>query len=89
MEIEHYPSFLRYLKRLSKNEKKDLDDAVRIVAKDVSIGELKKGDLNGIRVYKFHMVNRLTLLAYEYDEVIGIVSLSAATGFISLTQIDG
>jgi len=69
LEIEHYPSFLRYLKRLSKNEKKDLDDAVYTVAKDVSIGEMKKGDLNGIRVYKFRMVKQLTLLAYEYDEV--------------------
>jgi len=30
---------------------------------------LKKGDLNGIRVYKFHMVNKLALLAYEYNDV--------------------
>jgi hypothetical protein len=29
---------------------------------------LKKGDLNGIRVYKFRMVNQLALLAYEYDD---------------------
>ena len=68
MEIEHYPSFLRYFKRLSKNEKKDLDEAVRAVAKDVSIGEMKKGDLNGIRDYKSHMVNRFTLLAYDYND---------------------
>jgi mRNA-degrading endonuclease RelE of RelBE toxin-antitoxin system len=69
VEIIHYSSFLRALKRLQKNEKKDLDDAVRAIAKDTSIGELKKGDLNGVRVYKFHMVNQLALLAYEYDEV--------------------
>jgi len=69
LEIIHYPSFLKALKRLRKNEKKDLDDAVRAVAKDINIGELKKGDLNGIRVYKFHMVNQLALLAYEYDDV--------------------
>jgi len=54
---------LKSLKRLRKNEKKSLDDAVSAVAKDINIGEL---NLNGIRVYKFHMVN---LLAYEYDEV--------------------
>jgi hypothetical protein len=30
---------------------------------------MKKGDLKGIKVYKFHMVNHLTLLAYEYDDV--------------------
>jgi mRNA-degrading endonuclease RelE of RelBE toxin-antitoxin system len=69
VEILHYPSFLKAIKRLKKNEKTDLDNAVRAVASDISIGELKKGDLNGIRVYKFHMVNQLALLAYEYDDV--------------------
>jgi mRNA-degrading endonuclease RelE of RelBE toxin-antitoxin system len=77
LEIIHYPSFLKALKRLRKNEKKDLDDAVRAVAKDINIGELKKGDLNGIRVYKFHMVNQLTLLAYEYDETNDTLTLLA------------
>ena len=77
MEIIHYPSFLKALKRLRKNEKKDPDDAVRAVAKDTSIGELKKGDLNGVRVYKFHMVNQLALLAYEYDDVNDTLTLLA------------
>ena len=77
MEIIHYPSFLKTLKRLRKNEKRDLDDAVRAVAKDISIGELKKGDLNGIRVYKFHMVNQLALLAYEYDDANDTLALLA------------
>jgi len=77
MEIIHYPSFLKALKRLRKNEKKDLDDAIRAVAKDTSIGELKKGDLNGIRVYKFHMVNQLALLAYEYDDINDTLTLLA------------
>ena len=63
--------------RLQENDKKDLDDAVRVIAKDTSIGELKKGDLNGIRVYKFHMVNRLALLAYEYDDVTDTLTLLA------------
>ena len=77
MEIVHYPSFSRALKRLSKNEKKDLDDAVRAVAKDTNIGELKKGDLNGVRVYKFHMVGQLALLAYEYDDTNDTLTLLA------------
>jgi mRNA-degrading endonuclease RelE of RelBE toxin-antitoxin system len=77
MEIVHYPSFLKALKRLQANEKKDLDDAVRAVVEDISIGELKKGDLNGVRVYKFHMVNQLALLAYEYDDVKDTLTLLA------------
>jgi len=68
LEIINYPSFSRALKRLSKNEKNDLDDAVRAVVKDTSIGDLKKGDLNGVSVYKFHIVGQLALLAYEYDD---------------------
>jgi mRNA-degrading endonuclease RelE of RelBE toxin-antitoxin system len=77
LEIIHYPSFLKALKRLRKNEKKDLDDAVRAIAKDINIGELKKGDLNGVRVYKFHMVNQLALLAYEYDNASDTLTLLA------------
>jgi hypothetical protein len=38
------------------------------------IGEMKKGDLNGIQVYKFKMVKQLTLLAYEYDS--GVLTLT-------------
>jgi len=77
LEILHYPSFLRTLKRLHKNEKKDLDDAVLAVTNDINVGELKKGDLNGIRVYKFQMVNQLALLAYEYDDVKDALTLLA------------
>ncbi|WP_353274429.1 MULTISPECIES: type II toxin-antitoxin system RelE/ParE family toxin [unclassified Wolbachia] len=32
------------------------------------IGELKSGDLAGVRVYKFSIFNQLTLLAYFYNE---------------------
>jgi len=77
LEIVHYPSFSRFLKRLRNNEKKDLDEAVRAVVKDVSTGEMKKGDLNGVRVYKFHMVKQLTLLAYEYDDAKDTLTLLA------------
>jgi hypothetical protein len=36
--------------------------------KNPLLGELKKGDLNNVRVYKFKMVHQLTLLAYMHDE---------------------
>lgn len=31
------------------------------------IGQAKAGDLAGVRVHKFRMVNQLTLIAYVYD----------------------
>ena len=66
MNIQQTPTFARQIKKLHKNQKKDLDEAIKIIVKDPSIGELKKGDLNGVQVYKFKMVNQLTLLAYDF-----------------------
>ena len=61
-------TFQRQIKKLHKNQKEDLDKAIREVLKNTNIGEMKKGDLTGIQVYKFRMVNQLTLLAYEFFE---------------------
>ncbi|PSL10935.1 ParE-like toxin of type II ParDE toxin-antitoxin system [Marinobacterium halophilum] len=40
---------------------------------DPMLGEQKKGDLFFLRVYKFKMVEQLTLLGYSYDD--GTVTL--------------
>lgn len=61
-------TFQRQIKKLHKNQKQDLDQAIYEILKNTNIGEMKKGDLAGIRVYKFRMVNQLTLLAYEFFE---------------------
>jgi mRNA-degrading endonuclease YafQ of YafQ-DinJ toxin-antitoxin module len=68
MEILQTPTFVRQTKKLHLNQKKDLDNAIKAIINDPLIGELKKGDLNGVQVYKFRMINQLTLLAYEYFE---------------------
>jgi hypothetical protein len=59
------PTFRKGVKRLHPNQKQDLDTAVRAILADPEAGEHKTGDLLGLRVYKFRMVNQLTLLAYE------------------------
>ena len=66
MKIIQTPTFARQAKKLHKNQKKDLDCAVKEIAKNPTCGELKKGNLESIRVYKFKMVKQLTLLAYEW-----------------------
>lgn len=48
------------------NQKRELDEAVKAVAGNPMIGDRKSGDLSWLRVYKFRMVNQLTLLAYEH-----------------------
>jgi len=35
---------------------------------DPQIGQEKKGDLAGVGVYKFKVISRLALLAYEFND---------------------
>jgi mRNA-degrading endonuclease RelE of RelBE toxin-antitoxin system len=65
MRILVTPTFERAVKKLHKQQKADLDTAVRAVVADVEIGEAKVGDLAGIRVYKFRLANQLCLLSYR------------------------
>lgn len=59
--------FRRAYKRLHPNQKAEVDDAVLAIIADPSLGEAKKGDLAGVYVYKFQCLDKLFLLAYEYD----------------------
>lgn len=60
-------SFQRNVKKLHPNQKRGLDKAVKKILNSPQCGEEKKGDLRGVRVYKFKMVNQLTLLAYIFE----------------------
>ena len=68
MNILQTSVFIKQVKKLYGNQKKDLDGAVLEIIENPQIGEKKKGDLSGIQVYKFSMLKQLTLLAYEYQE---------------------
>ena len=67
MKIFQTNLFFKSVKKLHKNQKKYLDKAVRKIIDDLNLGEAKTGDLAGIRVYKFKILNQLTLLAYTHD----------------------
>lgn len=67
MNVLQTTTFTKQTKKLHKNQKIDLDEAIKKIIKDPSIGEMKKGDLNGVQVYKFKMVKQLTLLAYDFN----------------------
>ena len=64
-EIIQSPVFAKQKKKLPKNRVNDLDDAVRSIANDPTIGHMKTGDLQGIQVYKFKSNKQQMLLAYE------------------------
>ena len=80
IKILQTPTFKKQIKKLHKNQKMDLDKAIRTIANDPSVGILKKGDLSSIQVYKFKMVNQLMLLAYEfYDKKLQLIILTLGT----------
>jgi mRNA-degrading endonuclease RelE of RelBE toxin-antitoxin system len=67
MKIQQTAIFGRTVKKLHKNEKSGLDRAVRKLIKEPESGQKKKGDLTGVRVYKFKVKAQQYLLAYTID----------------------
>ncbi len=84
VRILQTPTFKRAVKRLHKQQKQELDEAVRAIATDPAIGESKVGDLAGVRVHKFKMNRQLSLLAYEFleaDDAIKLLALGSHENF--------
>lgn len=67
MKIVQTNRFEKAYKKLHKNQLEDVNKAIQEIIDSPEIGVQKKGDLADIRVYKFKMVNQLTLIAYWYD----------------------
>jgi len=70
-------SFSKVVKKLHLNQKKELDKIIQEIMGNPNIGDNKKGDLAGVKIYKFRMINQLTLLAYQYDDQNEIITLLA------------
>jgi mRNA interferase RelE/StbE len=65
MRVLVTPTFERAVKKLHKQQKAALDEAVRAIASQPNAGETKVGDLASVQVYKFHMGTLLCLLTYR------------------------
>lgn len=65
MRVLVTPTFERTVKKLHKQQKAALDEAVQAIVGQPEAGETKVGDLAGVQVYKFRMGNLLCLLAYR------------------------
>ncbi len=59
------PIFAKQKKKLHKQQIKDLDEAVKSVFNDPTIGDMKVGALQGVQVYKFKSKKQQILLSYE------------------------
>jgi mRNA-degrading endonuclease YafQ of YafQ-DinJ toxin-antitoxin module len=68
MTILQTKRFEKVYKRLHPNQLAEANKVLETVIKNPGIGEQKKGDLSWLRVYKFTMVNQLTLLGYSVEE---------------------
>ena len=69
MDIRQTALFERAVKKLTKQDKQDLDEAIKQICNKPEIGEAKKGDLLGVHVYKFKMNKQAVLLPYSVDEL--------------------
>jgi mRNA-degrading endonuclease RelE of RelBE toxin-antitoxin system len=68
MKVFQSRSFERKVKRFSKRQKLLLDEQVKLIAKNPTIGTEKKGDLRGIYIHKFKIKTIRYLLAYRFVE---------------------
>jgi hypothetical protein len=57
--------FAQYVKKVRKPLQLAIEDEVDAVCDDPAIGELKVGDLTGIRVHKFRFSRQEYLIAYR------------------------
>lgn len=76
IELRQTPTFKRAYKKLQDNERKDVNTAIQYIVDHPEVGELRTGDLAGVRVYKFRMHDQQILLAYEYDGKIVILLMA-------------
>lgn len=77
MEIKQSNLFKRVYKKLHRTHLTIVNEQIKHIIVDPTIGELKLGDLADIRVHKFKLHNHLYLLAYEYTEIIDLLYLMA------------
>lgn len=75
MKIEQTLGFKSKIKKLDKKQRKELEDAVKKIAQDPTIGTKKKGDLASVYIYKFKMNKSLHLLAYAWSHEEDILTL--------------
>lgn len=75
MKIKQTTQFKKTIKKLSKQTKIIVDGEVKKLSEHPLLGELKKGDLDFLRVHKFKIHPQQYLLGYSYQEKIVTLTL--------------
>lgn len=68
MKVLQSRSFERKVKKLTKAQKKKLDEEIHKIVENPSIGSEEKGDLRGVFVHKFKIYTLQYLLAYRFTQ---------------------
>jgi mRNA-degrading endonuclease RelE of RelBE toxin-antitoxin system len=81
-EIIQSPIFAKQKKKLHKKQIQYLDNAVKSIFDNPTVGDMKSGDLQGIQIYKYNLKNQQILLAYEVvDSTLYLYSFGAHENF--------
>lgn len=92
LRILDTPTFNKFVKRLFARDKKSVDDVIKKIANDPTIGIEKKGDLSGIFVYKFKMNKQEVLISYglspnkENPEELVLLSIGSHENFYDVLK---
>lgn len=77
IQIFQTNTFKKAYKKLHEAQLKIVNEAIQTIIDNPTIGTLKKGDLNTVRVYKFKLSAQLMLLAYAFENDTLILTLLA------------
>jgi len=64
MQVVQSGQFKKSYKKLHSNQLPEINEAIKAIIKDPSIGEKKHGDLSWLMVHKFKILGQLTLIGY-------------------------
>ncbi len=67
MESIALPKFERVYKKFTNKLRQKIRKEIKLILDNPETGELKKGDLTGISVYKFREKRQLYFLVYQVD----------------------
>ncbi len=82
MKIFQSSSFARKAKKFSKQQKADLDTAIKAIIENPAVGVEKKGDLKGILIHKFKVKGSLFLLSYRFiNEDLELIMLNSRENY--------
>lgn len=79
-QLKTTSKFNRIKKKLPASLQKTIDQQVLLICQHPETGEIKTGDLAGVRVHKFGHMGQLYLLAYEADEQAEVMYIYAVGG---------